>query len=147
MNMWIIKNSHFFFFSLLRQGNVSEISWKHAPSLSRAFANCFIKPSLICSRGKTIFSLSTSCPWMMLCFPTVNISHLGHFLYTQCCSLAQLSERHKSRDTWCNHVVVPIEHLPFLSLHRCSNYVSGTLKGSKPFWFLRISLSNILSIQ
>ena len=83
-----------FSFSVLKRRKKLQRYLKHALSLFKALTNCFIKPSLICSRGKMIFSRSTNGSLIMFASPTFIDPLVGHVLFTQCCCRALLSHKH-----------------------------------------------------
>ena len=59
-----------FSFSMVSPGNLCAMYSMHEPSLFKAFTNCFIRPSFICSGGRMILSRATKGSLITFCPPT-----------------------------------------------------------------------------
>ena len=114
-------------FSSAMAGNFTHRYLKQSPSLSSAFTNCFIKPSLMYSGGRRTFSgfnngsyliffhhLQTQFVWASLVSPS------GLFLH----GCPTNKER---RDTLCILLVVPEACAKFSNLHKFFSCALNTL--------------------
>ena len=73
-----------------------------APSSLRAFTNCFMRPSLICSGGSITLDLSTIAGCKIFLKPGVRDSLNGQSRLMQCLLLSLLSHSHIEQGYFVN---------------------------------------------
>jgi hypothetical protein len=89
VDVWSDGNS-FFDFGFRQSRNFSPKYFKQSPSLSRAFANCFISPSLMWSGGSRTILGSTKLSRRTFLPPRTRDVLFGHTFLVQCLALSRL---------------------------------------------------------